>query len=636
MSLLRKQHVMPFVFLLAGILGLSIFTHVRAQTAPPEPICGNGVVESGEECDDGNTDATDQCDTFGAAPSSRGQCTATFCGDGVVQAQNGENLISGNDASDIKYEMCDRGGRGYCENNTTVSCGSSAECGGAECIFPCTASCGERVIGWSWTDTFGWTVLHPDTCYHLDEAMYPASDNPEDVCINLGDIEYEGLVIDSTEVHNLSGWAWSENVGWICFGVTCNQNLVCVDTDDACDPASFGTFVPDNVPPGVSPDTPTGFWAQVVTDGTSDPSVAGWAKILTDGNAGWISLNCENDGCSSEYETEVISEFFMANGDENNTVLRKTLFGWGWQDSIVTPGFGWMQFNPALSSVTSWLQTRLGDIYAGSGISTRRPAGAYNATFRILSNGNIEALSEQGAGIWLDPRYGQIDFPTPDSGYTNVLGSIDVDGLVCETDFGQQTCENSYGNTVRHFSSISQIDLPQDPNRIILDGGIYYHEGDLTIDRLGIRNADPDTFDNAAGTIVVDGDLIIEDDITYDGGTGSLTRFRNLASIAWIVRGDVIIDPSVRNVVGAFIVLGDGTSCASDGCGRFITGNSSVQFTLSGMVMARQFDFGREGGTSTVGSELIIYDGRLLANIPPGLSAFADALPIWREGTFSR
>jgi cysteine-rich repeat protein len=45
-------------------------------TTPSEAVCGNGVVEAGEACDDGNADDTDAC---------VGECEAARCGDGLVQ-----------------------------------------------------------------------------------------------------------------------------------------------------------------------------------------------------------------------------------------------------------------------------------------------------------------------------------------------------------------------------------------------------------------------------------------------------------------------------------------------------------------------------------------------------------------------
>ncbi len=48
---------------------------------PPGPVCGNGLVEAGEQCDDGNTISGDGC--------SAG-CQIEYCGDGIIQAGLGE------------------------------------------------------------------------------------------------------------------------------------------------------------------------------------------------------------------------------------------------------------------------------------------------------------------------------------------------------------------------------------------------------------------------------------------------------------------------------------------------------------------------------------------------------------------
>lgn len=54
------------------------------------PVCGDGLLQpegedgipntiDDEECDDGNTANTDECDTYGTAPQSTGVCKETFC-----------------------------------------------------------------------------------------------------------------------------------------------------------------------------------------------------------------------------------------------------------------------------------------------------------------------------------------------------------------------------------------------------------------------------------------------------------------------------------------------------------------------------------------------------------------------------
>jgi cysteine-rich repeat protein len=58
-----------------------------ASAPAPSPVCGNGIVEGSEECDDGNTSSGDGC---------ADDCTVEFCGDGVLQAGLGEDCDDGN------------------------------------------------------------------------------------------------------------------------------------------------------------------------------------------------------------------------------------------------------------------------------------------------------------------------------------------------------------------------------------------------------------------------------------------------------------------------------------------------------------------------------------------------------------
>jgi cysteine-rich repeat protein len=74
----------------------------------PPPVCGNGTVESGEQCDDGNASNTDACTNA---------CLVATCGDGYVQAD---------------VEACDPGGPASVPG----------------CDSDCTAAaCGDGVLG---------------------------------------------------------------------------------------------------------------------------------------------------------------------------------------------------------------------------------------------------------------------------------------------------------------------------------------------------------------------------------------------------------------------------------------------------------------------------------------------------------
>ena len=62
----------------------------------PPPVCGNRMVEHGEECDDGNTKDNDGCDSA---------CKYEYCGDGVVQAALSEQCDDGGFRNDDGCDM---------------------------------------------------------------------------------------------------------------------------------------------------------------------------------------------------------------------------------------------------------------------------------------------------------------------------------------------------------------------------------------------------------------------------------------------------------------------------------------------------------------------------------------------------
>ena len=321
---------------------------------------------------------------------------------------------------------------------------------------------------------------------------------------------------------------------------------------------------------------------------------------------------------------------------------RGRLVGFAWAGGQNDEGFGWTQFDPTeggIGVLQAWLATRYGDIFAGGPIASNNalpaPPGTFNATYVIQANGTIAFTSESG---YVQPNYpSSIDLPTAGNQYFNVLGRLDMKTM---TQIGQ----NRYGTTV---------EIPGDVNTYLnalpggrLDGKIYYHEGDVVIDnpiefQPGLVGAQ-----SGAGTIIIDGDLTINAPITYDTDQ-IIGRVVNLPSAVWIVRGNMSINADIGtppeastdpNIVGAFLVIG----CPGDGSipcgltakdGSVATGPSvTLQLIVNGLMMAKRFIFERTVPAQE-GSEQVIYDGRLLANPPPGLQDLTAVLPVIREVT---
>ena len=486
----------------------------------------------------------------------------------------------------------------------------------------------DNISGWAWSENFGWfsgNCSNAGTC--------PSSDVPIDYGLNLEN--------DRT----VTGYLWSENVGWVRFS---NPD---------------GEKAPDN---SVAKATYDSFFG----------SLSGWAKILSLGEDGWVKLDgpsagspggpfhactdCKNvpvgDPPVPQYQcnicfTDILSDSGTGVGDicsqcsgctrgtTEDTCTSCTdstckkygvavdeqsgrIVGWAWNGNIDPKvGAGWINFSPTpggLGLASPWLETQYSDIYARQGVSSPSAfvelINKYNATYRILSNGDIVNFrSENSAPVGGEVQGFEIfDFPQAINSYTNVFGKIDLPGILA----------GKYG-TVKNIGSSLEIDS-------LLAGKVYYSNGDLTVDAAKIFNNGPPGNTSGAGLVVVRGNLTITGDISYQGG--NVTNLKNLASVGWLViddgsglKGNITISPPVQNLVGAFYAEGK----ISTGT----TGNSrtDVPLTVHGLMLAKEFNFERLWRAPARGSEQVIYDGRALANTPPGMTDLISALPVWRE-----
>lgn len=112
---------------------------LRAELAKkPAPKCGNGILESGERCDDGNTVKGDGCSA--KCTIERGwTCTGKVC---TKKPICGDGIVNGSEQCDLgKYWNTEHGG---CNANCTIE--SGWECKTTNGHSACDQLCGNGVL----------------------------------------------------------------------------------------------------------------------------------------------------------------------------------------------------------------------------------------------------------------------------------------------------------------------------------------------------------------------------------------------------------------------------------------------------------------------------------------------------------
>jgi len=217
-----------------------------------------------------------------------------------------------------------------------------------------------------------------------------------------------------------------------------------------------------------------------------------------------------------------------------------------------------------------------------------------------------------------------INLPKQSSYYSNALGRIRLRGydkLLQPSDLtGLQA--GKYGPWAQVTNLTTQI-----PDTTGLGGKIYdtISYGTWTMSAHDFYNAA--SGGSGAGLIIVRGNLNITGDITYH--TGSIANLRQLASLGILVldngsgtMGNITVSSSV-GTISANIYAEGVISTGTNG-----DPTTEVPLRINGVAVAKQFNFQRVfPGSVTTPAEKIVYDGRIVANTPPGLSDFAGSLP---------
>ncbi|MEY4723156.1 MAG: hypothetical protein RLZZ324_669 [Candidatus Parcubacteria bacterium] len=281
--------------------------------------------------------------------------------------------------------------------------------------------------------------------------------------------------------------------------------------------------------------------------------------------------------------------------------------------------------NICANLLNPWLQTQQGSVFSQKRITSTDapPAGQFNATFCIVGKELVQNFTSASGCVSQDSSTALVR-PQASNAYATVLGKLDLAGLRA----------GKYGAVTTIDGTTATLDATLDSLAGRLGGRVIRVTGNASVSARSIMNGlGSGTGSSGTGTVFVDGgDLTIHGDIAYDASAAA--ALDNLASIGWIAvpssggsGGNVYVDGTVHNVVGAIYAGGgDGfwtvTPPLTD---------STEPFTLHGLVVAKSFHLGRSFKSKTQGSEQFIYDGRAVANPPPGFADVTKSLPLFTD-----
>lgn len=279
----------------------------------------------------------------------------------------------------------------------------------------------------------------------------------------------------------------------------------------------------------------------------------------------------------------------------------------------------------------AFLETKAGSIYAPRLRVSRPPPRRATATYCILTTGaqRFVPFNAQSERCDLPPdaavselrlrQYTDTIALIPSLTQDILRSRIDVAGLR-RGRYGRVFTANTASEVVRALQDRNAL-----APKVITYSGDLQLEGEIAIpsSRGGV-------------TVLVDGNILFGTAarfarIVYE--SGSITDTRKIPSVAWIaldpnlrddvIEGNIRVASSVGELVGALF--------AAD---TIATGSGTAQLQVHGLMVARRFSFERQyipdltsPLTVPQGAEVVIYDGRVALNPPPGLVDFVKTLP---------
>ncbi|MCA9650577.1 MAG: hypothetical protein KC501_11750 [Myxococcales bacterium] len=247
------------------------------------PVCGNGQVEAGEACDDGNDDDTDACTIA---------CRAPACDDGLRSGQESDVDCGGSCVPCSQGDGCDE--HGDCETGFCVE---------GRCGYP--ASCRERL------------EADPDAV----DGVYEIDPDGE------GGIEPFGVSCDMT----ISGGGWIrlslQNSDGVVVGQNAADNPWIKCEDDAAQHFGWideGTISAD-LSPGATFDEEVALSYQNPTDGTvyTVAQVEALRPLVSELHPGtrMVAVTADDDGADWATDMSGGHELYLRNADGELTLL---------------------------------------------------------------------------------------------------------------------------------------------------------------------------------------------------------------------------------------------------------------------------------------------------------------------------
>ncbi|MCK4554906.1 fibronectin type III domain-containing protein [Candidatus Parcubacteria bacterium] len=195
------------------------------------------------------------------------------------------------------------------------------------------AGTGENVSGFAWNSNIGWISFNTIDCDTNENDLYDAGDTGPAGCPAVGTPFFNYGVNINPTTGNFSGYAWSNNVGWISFVETdlsdyafsahCDDPATCDETGDNCTACYNST----------------------------DNNVYGWAKILSLGDEGWIKMG-DSIIRDTAFPISFPVSFPIIFGSSFSygvsiDAITNDFSGWAWNGNGTGAGIGWVNFNCA-------------------------------------------------------------------------------------------------------------------------------------------------------------------------------------------------------------------------------------------------------------------------------------------------